>query len=221
MCIKDGYAIPISTASSTALSEDLLIRAIPGDVITLANPTFDRYFLYLCDGKVAGFSEEGVKEFELFAVVEDSVSANIYRCCDVWKCSCRFESILRARDEITGATHKFTPGSYNLISKNGESFCFYCVHREPYTSRGVKGVNYGIIPASTTGGGALAGLGIGAGLGLLSGPFAPITVPAGAAVGSAIGAVCGLVSSFTGGAIDHWQKWSKIKSHCSNRPPSL
>jgi hypothetical protein len=62
-------------------------------------------------------------------------------------------------------------------------------------------VSWGRAGVGALGGGA-TGAGIGAGLGMLGGPFAPLTGPVGAGIGGLIGGGAGLLSSLFGGGED-------------------
>lgn len=217
MCIKNGRQIIFIKTKKLSLTAQLLQIAIPGDVIVVKDSSFDLYYFYVSEDEVAAFTELGVLAVSLSRAVGSSRMVTIWRCCDNWKCRCRIESVLRAKDEIEGRTKLFFPGSYQLLRKNSESFCFYCVHRKSITLRGVKGLNYLILPTQATSGAALAGMGIGFTLGLLGGPLAPVSIPVGVGFGTAIGAGVGLLTSLTNGAITHLRKWSRLKCYCSEK----
>lgn len=217
MCIKNGQQIIVMKTDQLSLKAQLLEIGIPGDVIVVNEPSFDQYFLYLDKDQLATFTQFGVIAVSLSQALGKSPMATIWRCCEVQTCQCRVESLLRAKNEIEGRTNLFSSGSYQLLRKNCESFCFYCVHQKSITLRGLKGINYGIVPAKASSSGAVAGAGIGLSVGLLGGPLAPISVPVGVALGAAVGAGAGLLISLTSGAVSHIQEWSELNCFCSEK----
>lgn len=216
MCIKKNKKILYFETTTDLLCEQLSRNAIPGDTIVFHRVTHKAWTLYFKKDVILDFGPMGLLEVPLKNAVGSSIMATMYRCCDDWDCQCRHQATLKAQDALNGSNPRFQSGSYELLTNNGETFCYFCIHGIPYTSRGLKTRNYFVLPVTFGSGAAMAGAGVGLALGLLGGPIAPVTVPAGMGFGAIIGGGTGVIFSLIGGKILQISRYSQLKYYCSN-----
>jgi len=231
MCIKGGRNITLDVGVSTVLASSLESVALSGDVIEFVRPllTPNHWALYIGKGLVIDFNRSNanalkmkstayVAERKLQELVQESTKAIIWRCCDRIDCYCLTRSVKEAlkilEDVNKNIEAPFNNNTYNLLTENCESFCYFCVHGKFYTHSGRKALSYLV----GTGGGGAAGTGlgvtIGAIIGVAGGPFAPITLPIALGVGAVIGAGVGSAVGASTGGIVHATQWSELTRFC-------
>lgn len=217
MCIKKGIKTAFSESPKALLFDQLILKVLPGDVIVIQNVGFDTWLFYMGQTKVIYFNEMGVRIINLSNAIGASVAATVFRCCDDWQCQCRLDSILRAKEALDGENDIFLPGSYKLLYNNDESFCYHCVHGEAYTKRGQMAINFCIIPAILTGGGATTVFCFGFTLWLLGASLSPETGISSILIATGIGAWIVLLLSLVPMAIMHYKCYAQLKCYCSTK----